>query len=390
MRRGGRLDMKAVAVFPGRALSAHLADVPEPQLDRVPRERGVLVRVLRVGLDGTDKEINAGAYGTAPAGADILVIGHESLGIVEEIGSAVTELQPGDLVVAVVRRPGNSPYDAIGRPDLTTDDDYFERGISRLHGFLTERYVDSVEYLVHVPGGIGGVGVLLEPMSVVQKGIAMADEVQQRLRIWRAHRAAVLGSGTIGLLATLVLRLRGVEVTTFGLDELPYRNAEFVKQIGATYVSTRRRGLREMADGFGGFDLIFEATGFSPLVFEAMCALAKNGILVLSSVTGGGRRIEVAADSLNLNFVLGNKAMVGTVNAAREHFEAGVRDLALSESQHPGWLEQLITHVTPGLEYFEDAFEALGRAGTIKTVVDVDAIEGRALIGHAAAPAAAP
>jgi len=381
--------MKAVAVFPGRARSAHLADLPEPQVESVRGERGVLVRVLRVGLDGTDKEINAGAYGTAPAGADILVIGHESLGIVEEVGPAVTELQPGDLVVAIVRRPGNSPYDAIGRADLTTDNEYFEHGISRLHGFLTERYFDSPEYLVLVPGGIGGVGVLLEPMSVVQKGIAMADEVQQRLRIWRAHRAAVLGSGTIGLLATLVLRLRGAAVTTFGLDELPYRNAEFIKQIGATYVSTRRRGLREVADGIGGFDLIFEATGFSPLVFEAMCALAKNGVLVLSSVTGGGRRIEVPADSVNLNFVLGNNTMVGTVNAAREHFEAGVRDLALSESQHPGWLEQLITHVAPGLDRFGDAFEALARAGTIKAVVEVNAPEGGALVGQAAARAAA-
>ena len=167
------------------------------------------------------------------------------------------------------------------------------------------------------------------------------------------------------------LRLRGVAVTTFGLDEPPYRNADLVEQIGAAYVSTRQRGVRDVAAQLDGFDLIFEATGFSPLAFEAMCALAKNGVLILSSVTGGGRNIEVSADSLNLTFVLGNKVMVGTVNAAREHFEAGVRDLALGESQHPGWLEQLISHVTPRLERFDEAFSALAGTGAIKVVVEV-------------------
>lgn len=336
------------------------------------------MRVLRVGLDGTDKEIHSGAYGTAPEGASLLVVGHESLGVVEAVGTAVTELRPDDRVVAIVRRPGTSAYDAIGRADLTTDDTYFEHGISRLHGFLTERYVDSPEYLVRVPGGLGGVAVLLEPMSVVEKGLAMADEIQRRLRIWHPQRAAVLGAGTIGLLATLVLRLRGIAVTTFGLDQLPYRNAELVEQVGATYVSTRQRGVRDVAAQIDGFDLIFEATGFSPLAFEAMCSLSKNGVLILSSVTGGGRNVEVSADSLNLTFVLGNKVMVGTVNAAREHFESGVRDLALGEAQHPGWLAQLVTHVTPGLERFAEAYEALAGAGDIKVVVEVSdaTIEG--------------
>ncbi len=363
--------MKAVAVIPGKAASAHLTDHAEPQLDALADGRGVLVRVLRVGLDGTDKEINAAAYGTAPEGSDVLIVGHESLGVVEEVGSAVTELRPGDHVVAIVRRPGHSPFDAIGRPDLTTDDSYYEHGISRLHGFLTERYVDSPEYLVRVPGGLGGLGVLLEPTSVVEKGLAMADEIQRRLRIWTPRRAAVLGAGTIGLLATLALRLRGLEVTTFGLEEPPYRNAELVEEIGGTYVSTRRRSLRDVAADAGGFDIVFEATGFSPLVFEAMCAIGKNGVLVLSSVTGGDRQVEVPADSINLSFVLGNKVMVGTVNAAREHFEAGVRDLAVGQSQYPGWLDQLITHVVPGLDRFGEAFEALSSSAAIKVVVEV-------------------
>src|SRR5206468_1928647 len=139
----GTQRMKAVAVFPGKPGSAHLAELPRPTLDEVPGGRGVLVKVLRVGVDGTDKEINAAEYGAAPPGYDFLVIGHEGFGRVEAVGPAVTELAPGDYVVATVRRPGSSLYDAIGTSDMTTDDTYFERGINLRHGFLTEHYLDD-------------------------------------------------------------------------------------------------------------------------------------------------------------------------------------------------------------------------------------------------------
>src|SRR5947209_12041754 len=118
--------MKAVAVVPGKPNSVHLADLPKPSVDEIPGGRGVLVKVLRVGVDGTDREINAAEYGAPPPGEEVLVLGHESFGVVEEVGPAVTELRPGDFVVATVRRPGQSVYDAIGRQDFTTDDVYWE------------------------------------------------------------------------------------------------------------------------------------------------------------------------------------------------------------------------------------------------------------------------
>jgi threonine dehydrogenase-like Zn-dependent dehydrogenase len=344
--------------------------VPEPRLEEIPQGRGVLVRVLRVGLDGTDREINAGEYGVAPEGDDFLIAGHESLGVVEEAGPAVKEFAPGDHVVSRVRRPGSSLYDQIDMPDFTTDDVYFEHGISRVHGFLTERYVESADLLIRVPGGLREVAVLLEPTSVVEKGIAQAFEIQRRLKVWRPRRAAVLGAGTIGLLAAMALRARG-NVTTFGLDEGPSLNADLAEALGATYVSTRRSGVKETADRDGHFELIFEATGYSPLVFEAMGSLAKNGVLVLSSVTGGMRRADVAADMLNLDFVLGNKVMVGTVNANAEHFEAGVRDLAVAEARWPGWLSKLLTHRVHGLDDWAKAYELLGQPGVIKVFIEV-------------------
>src|SRR5438309_6019609 len=157
--------MKAITVTPGKANSAELRDIPKPSVGEVAGGRGVLVKILRVGLDGTDREINAGEYGAPPEGFDFLVLGHESFGVVEEVGRSVTELAPGDFVVARVRRAGTSLYDRIGMPDMTTDDAYFEHGISRVHGFLTERYVEEPEYLIRVPGALREVGVLLEPTS---------------------------------------------------------------------------------------------------------------------------------------------------------------------------------------------------------------------------------
>jgi len=338
--------MKGIAVLPGKPNSVHLADLPKPAVTDVPGGRGVLVKVLRVGVDGTDKEINAAEYGTAPPGCAFLVIGHEGFGQVEAVGSSVTSVRPGDYVVATVRRPGTSLYDLIGTNDMTTDDTYFECGINLRHGFMTEYYVEDAEFIAKVPRGLREVGVLLEPMTVVEKGIAQAYEIQRRLRVWRPRRAAVMGAGTIGLLATLVLRLRGLEVTTFGLNRRPYLNSDLIEALGARYESTAEVPIPDGARRFGPFDLIFEATGYSPVVFDS-----------------------------NLEFVLGNKVMVGTVNANREYFELGVRDMAQAEAEYGGWLRRLLTHPVKGLENYRELFQQLTTAkGAIKVFCEVAAI----------------
>jgi threonine dehydrogenase-like Zn-dependent dehydrogenase len=364
--------MKAIGVKPGVPNSVHLAELPTPMVSDIPNGRGVLVRVLRVGVDGTDKEINAAEYGQAPPGYDFLVIGHEGFGQVEAVGPNVSEVKPGDYVVATVRRPGSSIYDVIGTSDMTTDDTYFERGINLRHGYMSEYYVDDAEFIVKIPQGLKEVGVLLEPTTVVEKGITQAYEIQRRMRVWRPKRAAVMGAGTIGLLATLVLRLKGLQVTTFGKTRKPYLNSELVEAIGATYKSTEELSISEGAKKYGPFDIIFEATGFSPVVFDSMQALAKNGVLVLSSVTGGDRQVEVPADKINLGFVLGNKVMVGTVNANREYFEMGVKDLAQAEAEYPDWLKRLLTHPVKGLENYQDLFAKLTNPnGAIKVFCEV-------------------
>jgi glucose 1-dehydrogenase len=365
--------MKAIAVRPGQSGSIHLAELPRPSVDDVEDGRGVLVEVLRVGVDGTDREINEAKYGQAPAGSDFLVLGHESFGRVVETGANVPDaIAVGDYVVASVRRPGGSIYDQIGFQDMTTDDVYYERGINRLHGYLTELYVEDHQYLATLPAGLREVGVLLEPLSVSQKAVRQAYEIQRRLRIWEPRRAAVLGSGTIGLLGALTLRLRGLEVTVCSRRKGKHLNSELVEALGGRYVSTEETSVVEAGERCGPFDIILDATGYSPLAFEAAEAVAKNGVLLLTSVTGGDRKAELPTDRINQGFVLGNKVMVGSVNAARMDFVSGVDDLIKAEALYPGWLKRLLTTPIDGLENYEQMMEHLTNdEDAIKVFVEV-------------------
>lgn len=367
--------MKAIAVHPGTPNSIHLREIPEPQLSDIPDGRGVKVKVLRVGVDGTDKEINAAEYGAAPSGDDYLVTGHESFGQVVEVGPNVpTTITAGTYVVASVRRPGTTVYGRIGLQDFTTDDVYYERGINLLHGYLTEYYVEDHQYVFPLPANLSEVGVLLEPTTVAEKGINQAYEIQRRLKVWAPKSALILGSGTVGLLASLVARLRGLELTVYSLPQKPTRNAELVEQLGGSYFSSQIATLEQVSEQRGPFDLIFDATGFSPIVWEAANVLAKNGVLVLASITGGERTAEIQSDRINQGFVLGNKVMVGTVNAAPADFRSGVDDLIKAEAIYPCWLTQLLTTPIAGLENFDQMIRELTEnRDAIKVYVEVSA-----------------
>jgi threonine dehydrogenase-like Zn-dependent dehydrogenase len=364
--------MRAVAVTPGKAGSLHLREVPRPQLSDVPGGRGALVEVIRVGACGTDREIVDALFGTAPAGDDFLVIGHENLGRVTAVGENAPDwLRPGGLVVATVRRRGRAIYDEIGIPDMTTDQPY-ERGINRLHGFLAEAYVDDPDFLVPLPESLEAVGVLLEPLSIAEKGIRQAFEIQRRLRAWHPTRAAVLGAGPIGLMFALALRLGGLEVTVYSRRASPYRNSDLLGAIGARYMSSTDATLDDLAEAAGPLDLIVDASGSSPLALGAARVLATNGVLVLASVTSGNGTAELPTDAINEGFVLGNKVMVGTVNSHRDDFVTGVEDLLRAEAFFPGWLDQLITTRVKGLEAHAEMLRHLvDDRDAIKVVVEV-------------------
>ncbi len=351
--------MKAIAVHPGTPNSVHLAELEKPSVTDVPGGRGVLVETLKVGVDATDREINDALYGNAPTGYNFLVIGHECFGVVVEVGPEVKKVNVGDYVTCTVRRPGGSIFDKIGRSDITSEEEYYERGINLRHGYLTEFFVDDEEFIVRMPVGLKHLHVLAEPMSCAAKAVEQAMLAQKRLQVWEPKRAWVTGSGQIGLLSTLILRLRGMEVYTVARGTKPNLKAEIAEGLGATYISTSETSLKELASKHGKPDLIIEATGSSKIAFECMELLGHNGCMVWTSITGGKNTVNVPSDQVNLHWVLGNKLLVGSVNANFRHFESGISDLALGEVTYPGVIEKILTNPVDGLDNYAEMMRLL-------------------------------
>jgi threonine dehydrogenase-like Zn-dependent dehydrogenase len=354
--------MRAIAVIPKVKNSAHTVDIAIPSI----QEDNVLVKVNLVGLDGTDREIDQGYYGEGPLGENLLIIGHEALGEVIGTGTMVKTLKPGDFVVATVRRPDDCINCQAGEYDMCLKGGYTERGIKGRHGFLSEYYVEEEDYLVKVPRELGEPAVLLEPTSVAEKAIRMAFSVQERM-IWKPRTAMVTGTGTLGLITAMLLRLRGLDVISVDRSDDEYK-AKIFSQLGVFHYNTGKINLHDIPKEIGRqIDLIIEETGSSSVALHAMMVAGTNGVVVLTSITGGDKKIEICADCFNHGLVLGNKTIVGTVNAHRQDFEQGIQDLMAVQERWPGLLAKLITARFPP----QDIRKALSSMrDNIKVVID--------------------
>lgn len=356
--------MKAIVVTPGVAGSLRMESVPDPEM----RAGEVAVRVRRVGLCGTDAEIVHGLYGQPPAGDDVLVLGHENLGVVEDVGRRVRGLRPGDLVVATVRRPcGVCRNCRGGEPDMCSSGAYTERGIMRQHGFMAEYYVEAPAFLNRIPRALSDVAVLLEPLSIVEKGIEQVYAIQRRM-IWKPALAIVLGAGPVGLLACAALRARGVQTIVAAREAGSDPRARIARDLGAEYIPVGDTPLADLPRRTGHPDLVVEATGSARVAFDAIEMLALNGVLCLLSVTGGSSTSQEPIDRLNQLLVLGNRAIVGSVNANARHFELGIKDMARIEKRFPGVLARMITGRVPWTEYPQ---RSAGTRDGIKTTLEL-------------------
>jgi len=337
--------VKALVVEPGHA-GARVEDVPDTVIgiDEVP------VRVLEVGVCGTDREIVHGLFGIAPEGEKQLVLGHEALGVVERDGHGFSR---GDLVSATVRRScGHCLACADGSPDSCLTGDYSERGITRLHGYARELVGESPDQLVPIPRDLGRLGVLAEPTSACVRALRHARAIGGR-QPWDLQRALVIGAGAIGTLVTFLLRLDGVDVVTTSLET----SKPLIEESGARYVSDSSADL-------GGFDLVVECAGNAQLMADSLGLLRRSGVACLLGIDGREQKVELDGRTIGVDAVLENRVLFGSVNARREDWVAGIAALDEMRRRWPGALDQLIGLRVP-LDRFEDALAFSGGKATL-------------------------
>jgi threonine dehydrogenase-like Zn-dependent dehydrogenase len=348
--------MKAIAIVP-HTKTVQIIDLPEPKIE-TPTQ--VKVKVLQVGVCGTDREEVSGGRADAPPGEKMLVIGHEMLGEVVQVGANVKSVKVNDIVVIMVRRPcSQCPMCRKGCSDMCESGNYTERGIKQRNGFHAEFVVDEEQYIILAPPSIRDIAVLTEPTTVVEKAIDHACRLQvARLPVdpdpkkWLAgKRVLVAGLGPIGLLASMVLRLRGADVVGIDIVEAHSLRPRILEAMGGKYVVAKEENAKGQK-----FDMILEAAGIPKLDFALTQFLGTNGIYVLTGVAADGPPLCIAAAEMMRNLVLENQVMFGSVNAGVAHFKQAVLDLEEAEKKWKMAIQQLITsktHYTNFQEVFQ-------------------------------------
>jgi len=351
--------MKAITAKPGVKGSVQLSEIPQP----FPKPNEVLLKIMKLGIDGTDRDVNGGFYGAPPDGQSFLVLGHETLGTVESIGREVNNFGEGELVVPTVRRP--CPENCLncrnGESDMCLTGHYFEHGIYKLHGFASEAAVSDANYLVKIPRELADVAVLLEPTSIVEKAISQIYEIQRRMQ-WNPKTALMLGAGPIGQLGTMLLRLRELEVFVVARRPKEDLKARLVESTGAHYINSMETPIDSLSENF---DIIIEGTGYAPIAMESINQLATNGVLCYLGVYGPSQ-LAFKTDYLK-EMVLRNKLTFGSVNANKRYFELGLIDLQKIKAKFGNLLSNLITSSLKP-EEFQRAF--LPDEAEIKTIID--------------------
>jgi threonine dehydrogenase-like Zn-dependent dehydrogenase len=306
------------------------------------------------------------------------------LGEVIEIGTDVSTLKKGDLVVTMVRRPCQHPECRAcraGRQDFCFTGDFTERGIKEQHGYLTEFVVDDEKYMNVVPAELRDVAVLVEPLTIAEKGLAQVRQIQQRLPwidptrnqdAWgQSHKAVVLGAGAVGILGTMALLVAGFETYVYSRTPAPNPKATLVESLGAKYISDQQTTVEQLAQMVGNIDLVYEAVGASQVAFDVLPVLGTNGIFVFTGVPGRKAPIEVDTDLIMRDAVLKNQVIIGTVNAGKDAFQNAIHDLTIFYQRWPEAVRSLISGRYPIESFSNLVFGKVGGGG-IKNVINLD------------------
>lgn len=355
--------MKALAWKPAQNCVEQV-ERPQPE---IRAEDEVLVRMRLGGLCGTDREIVSHSTGKLPKGAEYLVMGHEALGEIVEVGKDVQGLREGDPVSIMPRRPCAAYCFQCrrGRADLCETGQCPEAGIFRRHGFFSEYVVEPARYVFLLSRTLGAAGVLLEPASVCVKALKRIAAARQALfGTPRGRKVLILGAGPIGILTALFATLDGYDVWVESLEEPESWPAQVVQEADILYAKS---GKLEAV----GFDTLIDCTGHPTAMLEHLPYLAHNSIVALVGAAPCGKKQRVDMGRLLTDAALKNQVFLGIVNAGFDSWQDASRRLEKINARSPAILRALITS---RLKWSQapDAF-LKRQPGEIKSVIEFPA-----------------
>ena len=368
--------MKALSITPGKG-NLTIIDTAEPQI-QFPDD--IKLKVLQVGICGTDREEVEGGRADAPSNEDHLIIGHEMFGKVVDVGKEVTKVKKGDYALFIVRRSCGKCYPCLnGRSDMCYTGEYKERGIKGLHGYQAEFVVDSEKYIVRVPKEVAPIGVLTEPTSVIEKAIDDSLLIQEaripgvKASTWlEGRKALVAGLGPVGLLSAVVLKLKNADVYGLDIVDEDSKRPSLLKEIGGKYIDGRKVKTTDIDEKIGAMDFVLEAAGITKLEFQLLDTIGINGIYVLSGIPGGNHPVNILGDELIRKMVLMNHVWLGSVNASIDHYNMAISDLQKAKLKWGNTVEEIITNKFHYTE-FSKALEVDSSHG-IKTIIEWDSL----------------
>ncbi|RJQ56425.1 MAG: hypothetical protein C4521_00395 [Actinobacteria bacterium] len=350
--------MKAVAYRKG-AGKPEILEIDKPR-PRTPRD--VLFRVVEAGIDATDRNIVSNDLFDPERGDDFMLLGHEAVGVVEEVGPDVTRVSVGDVVVPTVRRGCGQCSNCLhGESDFCSTGLYTEHGIHGLRGYFTEFVVVDEAYLAKVPPELRHLAVLAEPLSICEKALEQVKVIQSRLLWSCSHpdhgydkpgwgsckRAMVIGAGPLGFLATALLRLEGMDTRVAEVLPEDHPRVKLVKELGAHYVNSSELDEDMRQRELGELDLILDASGAAAPALEMMTELSRNAIFVLTGIPRGSSEFCLDGNMLIRRIVRYNQVIVGSVNSNRRHFEMALADLKRLLEQYGETMNKVITARLP-------------------------------------------
>lgn len=341
-----------------------------------PRPDEVIVRLAASGVCHTDLSVQRGKLPLPPP----CVLGHEGAGVVEDVGSGVTHLKPGDhVVLSWVQNCGRCPYCVAGRHHLCEgaildailgEDLVYRRagqGLGRLAGVgsFAERTVVRASAAVKIPDAVPLDAACLIGCGVMT-GVGAAINT---VRIEPGQTVAVFGCGGVGLNV-----IQGAALASpsriIAIDVLPQKlalAAEFgaTDTIDAHNAGDVRAAIKDLTGGLG-VDYAFEVTGLPNVILDAFLAVMRGGTAVVVGAPGFAEEVTIPAAL----FALEERSIVGSLygGANMRHDMPRLADLYLRGRLK---LDELISRRIR-LEEVNEAFAAIENGGVARSVIVYD------------------